>query len=168
MVNRRQTLAGTASVVQEPAAPYAAVPATELVYVDTSVWIALLAREVPAAALIRWLATAPPLCCADWTQLELASALGIKHRRGDMPLAAALAICEVFASMMRYQVQEFSLTAPDVAQARAFCLDMGRGLRAGDALHLAVALRLQCSHFFSFDHDLNRHAERAGLRLIRL
>lgn len=140
----------------------------ELTYVDTSVWIALLAREAPAAALAQWLSTAPPLCCADWTQLELVSAIGIKHRRGDMPLAAALAVCDVFASMMAYQVREVALAPADMALARNLCLDMPRGLRAGDALHLAAAIRLRCSHFFSFDHNLNLHAERAGLRLTRL
>jgi len=157
-----------ASSVREPGATYRVSPAGDLTYVDTSVWIALLAREAPAAALTQWLATAPALCCADWTQLEMASALGIKHRRGDMPLDAALAICEVFESMMAYQVREFPLTPQDVARARALCLDMGQGLRAGDGLHLAVAMRLECSHFFSFDHNLNRHAERAGLRLTTL
>jgi predicted nucleic acid-binding protein len=45
---------------------------------------------------------------------------------------------------------------------------MSRGLRAGDALHLAVALGRQCSYFFSLDHQLNRHAQTAGLRLVTL
>lgn len=143
-------------------------PARTLTYVDTSVWMALLAREAPASALTQWLAGAPDLCCANWTQLEMASALGIKHRRGEMPLAAAQAICTLFTSMLVHQVREIALGTPDVERARVLCLDMGRGLRSGDALHLAVALRFQCSHFFSFDHNLNRNAELAGLRLISL
>ncbi len=157
-----------APTAQDASPTYEATPVGGLTYVDTSVWIALLAREAPAAAVAQWLSSAPPLCCADWAQLELASALGIKHRRGDMPLAAALAVCEVFASMMTYQVREVAVMPVDMSMARTWCLDMGRGLRAGDALHLAVAVRLQCSHFFSFDHNLNLHAERAGLRLTRL
>lgn len=153
---------------QEASAPYQVTPEGVLTYVDTSVWVALLAREAPAAALTPWLANAPALCCADWTQLELTSALGIKHRRGELPLIAARAICDVFASMMAYQVREIPLSPTDVSQARALCFEMGRGLRAGDALHLAVATRLKCTHFFSFDHNLNRHAELAGLRLTTL
>jgi len=78
------TMRRKVSSVQESRAPYQVAPAGDLTYVDTSVWVALLAREAPAAALAQWLATAPALCCADWTQVELASALGIKHRRGDI------------------------------------------------------------------------------------
>ena len=147
---------------------YAASPDDPLTYVDTSVWMALLAREAPAPALTLWLASAPALCCADWTQVEMASALGIKHRRGEISMDTAQSICTVFSSMMTYQVREIALSAPDMECARSLCLDIERGLRAGDALHLAAALRFQCSHFFSFDHNLNRNAELAGLRLTTL
>jgi hypothetical protein len=163
MAGRRQTPA-----IGEVSAAYRVERSPERVYVDTSVWIALLAREAPAPAVANWLVQAPQLCCADWTRLELASAIGIKHRRGDLPASAARAICEVFASMMTYQVHQAAVTAPDMEQACLLCLDMDRGLRAGDALHLAVAMRLQCSQFFSFDHNLNRHAQQAGLRLVAL
>ncbi len=160
---RRQALTASEADASHPVAPEG-----PLTYVDTSVWIALLAREAPATALTQWLAGSPALCCADWTQLEMASALGIKHRRGEIPLQAAQSICNLFASMMVHQVREIALGAPDVARARDLCLDMGRGLRSGDALHLAAALRFQCSHFFSFDHNLNRNAELTGLRLTSL
>ena len=46
---------------------------------------------------------ASQLYCADWTQLELASAIGIKYQRGDLSASAVRAICEVFASMTIYQ-----------------------------------------------------------------
>jgi predicted nucleic acid-binding protein len=163
MASRRQ-----APAVGEVSAAYRVERAPERVYVDTSVWIALLAREAPAPAVAHWLVQAPQLCCADWTQLELASAIGIKYRRGDLSVSAAQAICEVFASMTIYQVHQAAVTAPDIEHACRLCLDMDRGLRAGDALHLAVAIRLQCSQFFSFDHNLNGKAQQAGLQLVAL
>ncbi len=163
MATRRKPLAA-----QEASPVYRVSPPGDRVYVDTSVWVALLAREAPATALSLWLADAPALCCAQWTELELASAMGIKHRRGELSLNAARTICDVFASMMVYQVQALSVDRADMALARTLCMDMGRGLRAGDALHLAVALGRQCSHFFSLDHQLNRHAQTAGLRLVTL
>lgn len=70
--------------------------------------------------------------------------------------------------MTAYQVHQAAVTAPDREQARLLCLDMDRGLRAGDALHLAVAMRLQCRQFLSFDHNLNRHAQQEGLQLVAL
>lgn len=156
------------SQAEEASPAYGARLPGDRVYVDTSVWVALLAREAPAPALNLWLADAPALCCANWAELELASSLGIKHRRGELSLVAARRICDVFASMMVYQVQQLPVQADDMTLARSLCMDMGRGLRAGDALHLAVAMRLQCSHFFSLDHTLNRNAEVAGLRLVTL
>ena len=114
MVKRQKPL-----LAEEASPNYRVVPPGERIYVDTSVWVALLAREAPAAALSLWLAQAPPLCCANWAELELASALGIKHRRGELSLAAARSICDVFASMMVYQVQQAPVHAADVTLMRS-------------------------------------------------
>ena len=139
-----------------------------LTYVDTSVWIALIAHEASHLALQQWLVQEQVLCCADWTQLEMASALGIKYRRGEFSMNQAQHMCAVFASMLKHQVREIPVISLDIRNAVESCLHMDSGLRAGDALHLVIALRYQCSHFFSLDKNLNRNAELAGLQLIEL
>ena len=116
----------------------------------------------------QWLGQTPQVCCSPWTQLELASAVGIKYRRGELALHAAQKVCEVFASMTVHQVSELAVDAVDFQQAASLCRDMDQGLRSGDALHLAVAMRHRCSHFFSFDKNLNRNAHNLGLSLITL
>lgn len=139
-----------------------------LTYVDTSVWIAIIAHEASHLALEQWLMQEQTLCCADWTQLEMASALGIKYRRGEFSMRQAQQMCSVFTSMLKYQVREIPVVSMDIRKAVESCNHMDSGLRAGDALHLVVALRYQCSHFFSLDKNLNRNAELAGLKLIEL
>lgn len=127
-----------------------------------------MAHEASHLALEKWLLQAQTLCCADWTQLEMASALGIKYRRGEFSMRRAQQICDVFASMLKHQVREIPVVSMDIRKAVESCNHMDSGLRAGDALHLAVALRYQCSHFFSLDKNLNRNAELAGLKLIEI
>ena len=137
-------------------------------YVDTSVWLALLGREPGYEVLARWLAEAGALCCADWTQVEMASGLGIKQRRGDIDAPMQQAILAVFDDMLGQNVTVIALMPADVRAAYDLCRDADSGLRAGDALHLAVARRVGCRHFFSLDKTLNRNAVQAGMRLVEV
>ena len=41
-------------------------------------------------------------------------------------------------------------------------------LNGTDALHLAIARRVGCRHFFSLDKTLNRNAVQAGMRLVEV
>ena len=56
--------------------------------------------------------------------------------------------------------------AEDYATAAQMCRMPQAGLRAGDALHLAVALRSGCDALLSFDKILNQNARASGLRPI--
>jgi hypothetical protein len=56
----------------------------------------------------------------------------------------------------------------DFSEAARLCGDPATKMRAGDALHLAVALRCQCEGFLSLDAVLNDNAQRHGLRTISL
>ena len=42
------------------------------------------------------------------------------------------------------------------------------GLRAGDALHLAVALEMGASHMATLDENLSKNAKRRGLVVTRI
>ncbi|MFM1811933.1 MAG: hypothetical protein RLZZ336_871 [Cyanobacteriota bacterium] len=49
-------------------------------------------------------------------------------------------------------------------QAAELLQDPGLGLRAGDALHLAVALHSRCTHLASFDGRMQQAAAALGMR----
>ena len=56
-----------------------------MVYVDTSVMVALLAHESSSASVACWYAaTKAELVSATWCVTELAIAFGIKQRTGQM------------------------------------------------------------------------------------
>jgi predicted nucleic acid-binding protein len=52
--------------------------------------------------------------------------------------------------------------------ARAVHLAMSQDLRALDAIHLATALEMDCSHMVSSDHDLLTASKLEGLKSIEL
>ncbi len=110
-----------------------------MIYVDTSVVVALLTREERSAQALEWLEQCrEPLISSDSLITETLSALGIKQRHHGL--------------------------SPQARQAAAELLqNPGLGLRAGDALHLAVALHSRCSRLASFDGRMQQAATALGL-----
>jgi hypothetical protein len=135
-----------------------------MIYVDTSVAVALFVPEARTAAIMQWLATTDAaLVSADWILTELASALSIKERRGDLSAADAEAVWSEFESFCEAGL---SLVAPNrkaLATAARLARDASSNLRAGDALHLAVALDAGVSHIATTDAVLDANARKHGL-----
>ena len=138
-------------------------------YVDTSVWVALLGREATAPRVARWMAQGLFMVTAQWTSVEVASALGIKARRGELTQEMVSGICQAFRKLMAMGGVSMEVNErTDFQEAALLCEQVSHGLRAGDALHLAVAQRVGCTHFLSFDKALNRQAEQMGFELVAL
>jgi uncharacterized protein len=139
-----------------------------VVYLDTSVLVALVANEPGAPSLKRWLAGAQAalLCSSDWCVPEVASALSLKVRTGQFNDAQADAAWQAFGAACDGLLDLLPVQATDYATAAQMCRLPQAGLRAGDALHLAVALRSGCDALLAFDQNLNKNARASGLQLI--
>lgn len=140
------------------------------VYVDASALVALVTTEPRTAALKQWLRTHEqvPLVSADWCVPEVASALSIKVRSRQLDADLADEAWNEFGAACDGRLQLTPVVATDFSFAAQMCRVPQSGLRAGDALHLAVALRSECDAMLCFDELLNRNAEASGLALIRL
>ena len=139
-----------------------------MIYVDTSVWIAMHGREARTANVQDWLERQEitALCCSEWVKTEYASALSIRRRRKELTDADFADAHRAFAQLCVAGPLWLDVEPPDFLTAAGYCADADSGLRSGDALHLAVAVRTRCAALFSLDKLMNLKARRLGLDVI--
>ena len=110
-------------------------------YLDTSVVVAALVPELGSGMVRAWLEDQPAgsLVVSDWVQTELSSALSLKLRTGQIDLGQRIAAMNLFHRLV---VGHFQLAPVDPVHFRIAAAYADRhelGLRAPDALHLAVS-----------------------------
>jgi predicted nucleic acid-binding protein len=103
------------------------------------------------------------LISSDWLITETHSALGIKQRHHGLSPEARQAAGEQFERLLQGGVELRSLDRGRFRQAAELLQDPALGLRAGDALHLAVALHSRCTRLASFDVRMQQAAMALGL-----
>jgi uncharacterized protein len=110
-------------------------------YVDTSVLVAALTNETRTAATQRWLAAQPPgeLAISDWVITEFSGALAMKLRLRTLEPEHRTEALRVFAALVEESFHVLGASGTDFRVAARFADQHKIGLRAGDALHLAIA-----------------------------
>jgi uncharacterized protein len=139
-----------------------------VIYLDTSVLGAIFFREPNALAVTKKIEVArgAGLAISAWTLAEMASVGGAKERTGAIDHATRQ---RAMAAFQRFVSANLSLTEiePTDFRSAALLLDGPGALRAGDALHLAIALRLR-AELATLDHRLADAATARGFRLLAL
>ena len=103
---------------------------------------------------------------ADWVTTEFVSALSIKERRGDLTPEAAAAVWQEFTAFCGTGLRLVPVSRSAFADAARLAREAGSGLRAGDSLHLAVALEIAAAAIATADGTLARRAEVEGLQAV--
>ncbi len=138
----------------------------ETCYVDTSAWIAVFAQEATARQVASAL-TQPEvkLVSSEWTRTEVASAMAAKLRGAFISPEQFERALAAFERWVQNGLELLTVEPEDFSTAASMCADSASKLRAGDALHLSVALRHGVTQLLSLDKNMMHNATRLGITL---
>ena len=140
-----------------------------MLYVDTSVLVALCTNEAKTADVVKWYAACTDeLASAAWCVTEFASALGIKQRTGQLTEPQAQAAWVKFERMCANDLQLLPVEAMTFHKAAMLTMDVAAGLRAGDALHLACAMESKASGMVTLDAVLAKNSKRRKVKPVAI
>jgi predicted nucleic acid-binding protein len=108
-------------------------------YLDSSVAVSAVSAEATTDAVLHWLATHQDVLTSDWMMTEAAAALSQKRR---MDVLSEQEHAEALAALHRQIGGAFPpvpVSRQDFRLAARLAEGADTALRAGDALHLAVA-----------------------------
>ena len=140
-----------------------------MLYVDTSVLVALCTNEAKTAEVLKWYAACTvELASAAWCVTEFASALGIKQRTGQLTESQAQTAWVQFERICANDLQLLPVETMSFHKAALMTMDAAAGLRAGDALHLACAIETNAQGIVTLDTVLAKNAKRFKLKSVAL
>jgi len=140
-----------------------------MVYVDTSALVPLFIREPNSDAVIDWLeSSSERLAISEWTLVEFASATAIKRRSAQ---ATANLVKQATKRMYEFAQKHCTVAIPgreNFRRAAELASDQRLKLRAGDALHLAIAESLNAEVIFCLDQAMIESAKLLGMNVATL
>jgi len=137
----------------------------DVIYLDTSVVVALLTPEEASDHALLWFANSHEvLISSDWLITETHSALGMKRRLAGLPEKAWRTALQQFERLLLDGLELHGLDRARFRDAAELLQESSLGLRAGDALHLAVALHSPCTKLATLDRRLQKAGVALGLK----
>jgi predicted nucleic acid-binding protein len=132
-------------------------------YLDASVVLPILVRESASAAVDAFMSTVQPeLWVSDFAAAEVAAALSRMVRTGLLQATDGTARLSDFDVWRAAMTRPAEIHAADVRLADAYVRRFDLALRAPDALHLAIARRLDVA-LITLDHRMATAASELGV-----
>lgn len=125
-------------------------------YFDTSFLAPLILEEATSARIESFFAKLAPgeLAVSHWTRVEFASLIAREVRMRGLDEADALRAIAQFDELVAESFQVLVPAVADYELAKAFIQNFATRLRAGDALHLAIASNQGAERLYTLDEGL--------------
>ncbi len=134
-------------------------------YFDTSFVAPLILSEATSESVAGFIDFLPTeeLAISHWTKVEFSSLLAREVRMGGMEAAVAREADTRFEALVEGSFAVLLPDADDFNLAREYLGYFETGLRAGDALHLAISRNHGATAFYSLDLKLIEAGRRLGI-----
>lgn len=127
-----------------------------MLYFDTSFLAPLVLPESTSEKIAAFVRTLPveELTVSHWTRVEFSSLIARDVRMSVLDAAAGARADARFEAMVDASFAVLLPNADDFGLAKRYLGKFNTGLRAGDALHLAIAGNRQAAAIYSLDKGL--------------
>ncbi len=141
-----------------------------MLYVDTSVFVALLTREHKTNEVNTWYSNCRQiLATSEWCVTEFASAMALKLRTGQLTDQLSQQAWDKFQMLCKRDISLLPADSTLFHQAGLTILSPAiKNLRAGDALHLLVARENKSQGVVSLDAGLLKNAALLNIKPVAL
>jgi predicted nucleic acid-binding protein len=138
-----------------------------MIYFDTSAFVPIFILEATSRAIVEWLESSrEPVAISDWTLVEFAAATSMKLRTGQISVAKATKAAQEMQSFSRGQCLVALPERETFVRAAEWARQPGLQLRAGDALHLAIARQLNAARLACLDNAMIASAGALGFEVV--
>ena len=140
-----------------------------MIYVDTSALVPVFIREPKSDAVVDWIeSSGERLAISEWSLVEFASAAAIKVRTGQTEANLAK---QAIARVHEFARKHCTVAVPgreEFRRAAELASDDILKLRAGDALHLAIAASLSAQGILCLDEAMIESAKVLGISVVKV
>jgi predicted nucleic acid-binding protein len=132
-----------------------------MLYLDTSVVASLVLNDAHSTTVRKWFERRKrgQFAISDWTRVEFAGAVARLERMAQLDRSQADAARAAFRDEVESAMEVLRLRKEDFGLAVDLLAVPATGLRAGDALHLAIAHNAALPGFETLDERLARAAK---------
>jgi hypothetical protein len=138
-----------------------------MIYVDTSIFVALCTSEPKSDAVDKWHNnSSAKMISSTWAFTEFSSALSLKVRTNQITEKQSREAWKKFDTLCQNDIELLPIESKTYYSAGILVIDGKSNLRAGDALHLAAAKAFKAKSIITLDKVLEKNASRLKIKTI--